>query len=712
MKLLKILAIVVGSLVLLLVVGGVLLAVFFDPNDYKPQIEQAVQNQTGRDLTIEGDIGLTVYPWLGIEIGPARLSNAEGFGEEPFAEVNAVKVRVRLLPLLERRVEADTIILDGLRLQLVRNQAGQGNWEGLVKTAEVAEREAPVPAPPGEEIPAVAGLAVNGLKVTGARIIWDDRMASNHLVISDFDLTSGSIVPGEPLDMETSFQFQNRAPALAGQVGVEGDLVIDTDAQRYAFRDAGIHFDLTGRPLPGGALKGEVELSAETDLNRQIAEIPQLAARLANIQIDARLRGERILDQPQFTGNLQVAEFNPRELMAQLGMEAPVTADPQVLKTASLSTNLEAGTNAARLNTLQIKLDDSLLGGDLQVQNFADPAINFDLNINSMDLDRYMAPPAEAEGESPQEQPVAGEPGVPVGLPVETLRGLNVKGRLNVGQLKVANLTTSQVLLQVDAQNGLVRLDPLRADLYSGQAEGKVSIDVRGKEPKLQVNKRLSGIQAEPLLRDLLEKDVLAGTGELSMNVTAQGVTAEAMQRSLDGNAAFTFTDGAIKGFNVARMIREARARLQGESLPEADVPNETDFAELKGTATITDGVIVNEDLSAKSPLLRITGQGTVNLPQEQIDYLVKTIIVGTLKGQGGRELAELQGIPIPIRISGSLADPRFAPDLQAALSEQAKQRVEQEIEEQKEELREKVEETIQEKLGEDVKEQLKGLFR
>lgn len=710
MKLLKILGIVIGALVLLLVVAGVLLVTLFDPNDYKSQIEQTVQNQTGREFTIEGDIGLTFFPWLGVEIGPARLSNPEGFADQPFAAVNAVNVRVKLLPLLERRVEADTIALDGLRLHLIRTEAGQSNWEGLAGAAEPAPEEAPAPAPEGEGGPALAGLAVNGLQVADARITWDDRMTGDHLVISDFNLTSGSIVPGQPVDLETDFQIQSREPALTGQVGLTGDLMVDMDAERYAFREGELDLELAGEQLPGGTLNSELEFSAEADLAEQVAEIPRLVMRLADLQMNASLKGERILEQPRFTGSIQVDEFNPRQVLSEFNMEAPPTADPEVLKTASLSTNLQADSNSARLDALQIKLDDTQLGGNLQVQNFADPAVNFDLNMNGIDVDRYLAPPAEEKEEV--QQPAPTEAAVPAGLPVEPLRALNLKGSLNIGQLKVANLTTSQVLLQVDAQNGLVRIDPLRADLYGGQTDGKASIDVRGEQPRLQVDEQITGIQAEPLLRDLMEKDLLSGTGEFSVNVTSQGATAEALTRSLDGNAAFSFTDGAIKGINVAQMIREAQSRLKGESLPEAEVSNETDFTELTGTATINKGVILNEDLSAKSPLLRITGEGMVDLPQEEIDYLLKTVLVGTLKGQGGRQLEELQGIPIPIRISGDLTDPGFALDLQAALGEQARERVEQEIEEKKEQVREKVEEKIQEELGEDVKEQLKGLFQ
>lgn len=165
----------------------------------------------------------------------------------------------------------------------------------------------------------------------------------------------------------------------------------------------------------------------------------------------------------------------------------------------------------------------------------------------------------------------------------------------------------------------------------------------------------------------------------------------------------------------MARLIREALARLRGEPLTAPEEPNQTDFTELQGTASVDKGIISNQDLAIKSPLLRVTGEGIVDLPQEQIDYRIRTVIVGTLVGQGGAGLEELKGIPIPIHIGGNLTEPRFSLDLQAVLSEQVEQQVQKAVEGQKEKVQEELEERKKEVLEgvEDrVKDQLKGFFR
>src|SRR3569833_835262 len=121
----------VGGLVLLLIDDIVVFALTFDANKYKSEIAAAVNKATGRVLTIEGDIHLSIFPWLGAELGAMRLSNAPGFGDEPFAQIGAAAVKVKLLPLLCKEVEVDEVTLNGLRLSLRRDANGHTNWEDL-----------------------------------------------------------------------------------------------------------------------------------------------------------------------------------------------------------------------------------------------------------------------------------------------------------------------------------------------------------------------------------------------------------------------------------------------------------------------------------------------------------------------------------------------------------------------------------------------------
>src|ERR1700693_4205842 len=128
MRTVKVLAGLAGGIILLIVVGLLAVWALVNPYDYKGRIAAAVKESTGRELILKGDIKLSVFPWVALELGPASLGNPPGFGAEPFLAFNRAAVRVRLFPLLAQRLEMDRIEIDGLDLRLRRNEEGTGNW--------------------------------------------------------------------------------------------------------------------------------------------------------------------------------------------------------------------------------------------------------------------------------------------------------------------------------------------------------------------------------------------------------------------------------------------------------------------------------------------------------------------------------------------------------------------------------------------------------
>lgn len=215
-----------------------------------------------------------------------------------------------------------------------------------------------------------------------------------------------------------------------------------------------------------------------------------------------------------------------------------------------------------------------------------------------------------------------------------------------------------------------------------------------------------------PLVKDLADNDMLEGKGNVSVDLTAQGNTVSALKKALNGTAAMRLTDGALKGINIAGSIRSARARLgalRGEQVQQANKTEKTDFSELNATFAIKNGVAHNNDLSMKSPLLRVGGEGDINIANDTLDYLIKASIVGTSKGQGGRDLADLQGVTVPVRVSGPLDDPSYKLDFAAIATDAAKQKIESTV-------REQIEKRLDGgakggKEGGSLKDQLKGLF-
>ena len=355
--------------------------------------------------------------------------------------------------------------------------------------------------------------------------------------------------------------------------------------------------------------------------------------------------------------------------------------------TGSASANIKKQDVALDVAT---KLDDSNIKAKLGMTGFASPAYRFDINIDQIDVDRYL-PKEKAAKKNEPEKPID----------LSALKKINATGSIRIGSLKVSNIKSSNVRVDVKAKDGRVDASPVSMNLYQGTMNGSASA-VASATPQFAVKQNLNGVSVGPLIRDVMDKDVLEGKGTVSVDVTTRGATVSAMKKALNGNAALNLADGAIKGINIAQTIRNAQAKLgavKGESTQTASAQEKTDFSELKASFNIRNGVAHNDDLSMKSPLIRLGGNGDINVGNNTMDYLAKATVVGTLQGQGGKDLSALKGVTIPVRLAGPFDALKYTVDFNAMVGEAAKAKVQQKTEE------------LKSKATEKLQERLKGLF-
>jgi AsmA protein len=656
---LKGLGVIIAVAVALIIGVIIIVPLMIDPNDYRDQIELKVKEQTGRELNIEGDILLTWFPWLGFEMGGVELGNAAGFKAPLFASTDKVAIRLKLIPLLRKKLVMDTLEVHGLHLNLEKNAKGESNWDDLVE----AETEPAQPKAHGAA-PQLAAFAIGGLDIRNANISWSDAQAGQQYAVHNFSLTTGALNPGNPVNVSVGLDLRSTEPPMSGRIEGAGQLEMNPDTK--LFRAIGFNLDagFQGEQFPGG----KMELSVFTDLVadgiQNSIRVNSLKLKTEGMEVNLILSGQMTPEGLKYSGTMKVPEFSPRSVLDNLLQSEIETADSSVLASASLEADISGTADGLTVKPITMKLDESNLKGEVLVQNFSRPAIGFSFGLDQMDADRYLPPAKEGEPEA------AATPGAGAasagGLPMETLRSLNVVGKLAAVKFKVAKLTVTDFNASLTAKDGRIQITPLTAKLYEGVYAGDIQLDARGEKPKIFINEKLTGIQAGPLLKDLQGEEKLTGKGDVSVQVSAVGTEPESVKKTLNGNAAFVFHDGAVKGVNIGRMIREARARLKGQALPPSDEPEQTDFAELTGTVTFTNGLAKNQDLLAKSPLLRVAGAGQADLPSETVDYRVQAKIVGTSKGQGGKELQELSGVTIPIRITGTFAEQKYALDAEA----------------------------------------------
>jgi AsmA protein len=236
-KILKFLLVSVVSLLVLVavIIGGIFL--FVDPNEYKGEISTAVQEATGRQLTIDGDIKLSIYPWLGLSLGATQLSNARGFGDSPFASVESVDIKVKLWPLFQKRVEMEKIRLHGLRANLAKNKEGISNWDDLTAPSDQSSpTQTPTDAPttpsatdPVQATATLGALAIDGLELENAHLEWNDQQANQHIIIDKLTLRTGPLALPAPVDLSLSLDVKMNNPEMNGHVDFTGQVTVDLE---------------------------------------------------------------------------------------------------------------------------------------------------------------------------------------------------------------------------------------------------------------------------------------------------------------------------------------------------------------------------------------------------------------------------------------------------------------------------------------------------
>ncbi len=714
MKILKVITGLLGLVIVLIVAAIIIVPLVVEPNDFREDIVAKVKEATGRDLQINGDIELSLFPWLGLELGELKLSNAKGFDAASFASIKQAAVKVKLMPLLSKQVEVDRVLLDGLVLNLAKAKDGRTNWDDLAgadkaqtyKHKTTSERRSD--RSDSKTAMPLAGLVIGGVNISNASVSWRDDSSGQQVSIQQLNLQIGAITPGQPVDLKLDFIVDNQAPAIKANIQLSGSPHLSTRMDQLDISKLILSVDAKGDLLNGKPLKLKLEAGVALNLLSQHLKLNGLQLSVNGLVLSGDLAATDLANEPAFSGELKLADLNLREWLTQHDLPLPVTTDATVLTRVALAMKLNGTAKNLDVKKLTLVLDDSNLTGNLKVNNLASvmPAIGFNLNVDAIDLDRYLPPPADEPASAkagktiPAKEPsVTTKSGVqsePELLPVELLRQLDINGLFHVGRLTVKELLAEDVELKVKAKDGHIKVDQQVKRFYQGSLQSAVIIDVRGREPLLQITKQVSNIEAEPLLQDLMDDGRLRGTGRFNANLKTRGNTEQAFRRHLNGDIGFRFEKGAVKGIDLAQTVRETWAKIKGKPVPPASEKPETDFSELAGTAVITKGILVNRDLMVKSPFLRVDGKGRVDLIQEQLNYRLTTTIVKSMEGQGSNDMQDLMGVPVPVKISGPFAEPKIRPDMDELAKRLLTSKVEQKIEEK---LKGKLPDALKDKL-------------
>jgi len=625
-------AIIIGCLVVVVIAALLLIPMFVDVQKYKPMLESKVSEATGRPFSVGDDLHLSLFPWAGVSFSDLRLGNPAGFSEKEFVTVKSFEVRIKLLPLLSKDVQIQSFVLNAPHIVLVKNKNGRANWEQPEQPAkEIPSKQgskAPAEGAGGLNIP-IKALAVGNLAVNNGSVIWIDHADGTRREISDLNLTLKDVSIERPVKMNFSALLDQKPLSMEGTIGPLGQ----------GFSAPNIPVDLSLKALKQLALKLKGSL-------------------------------QNPLTNPGIDVDVELAEFSPRKLAAELGQEFPVkTSDPEALGSVGLKTHVKADASRVSISEATLKLDQSKLTFSATATEFSRPNLKFDLELDQIDLDRYLPPPSE---QPPPEKSAAA--GKPAGQKIDykPLRRMILDGKAKIGNLTVSKARIQDALLQIKAKDGIIKLAPVQLKMYQGSADGNVLLNVAGDTPKSDLDLKISDVQVNPFLKDVLAKDFLEGSTHADIQLSMTGDQPDQIKKTLNGKGDLRFNDGAIVGIDLAAMARNIGSAF-GLAQKSAERPR-TDFTELSMPFTVKNGVADTPETSLKSPFIRIVAAGTADLVNETLDFRVDPKAVASLKGQGDE--TQRSGIMVPILVSGTFASPKFRPDISAATKEKIEQKL------------------------------------
>jgi AsmA protein len=260
-------------------------------------------------------------------------------------------------------------------------------------------------------------------------------------------------------------------------------------------------------------------------------------------------------------------------------------------------------------------------------------------------------------------------PGAPWSETTFDLIGLNyvdAQARISAGELLIGDAKIAPAAFGAVLSRGVTTAKFLNLGAYGGQANGELTLDVTGATPTSTLRAEIAGVRALPLLSTLAGFDRIDGTTQATLDLRSAGTSVAALIGALAGSAKVELRDGEIRGVNVARMIRSlASGSLAGWRDNNTE---STDLSRFTASFKIEQGQAATSDLAMTGPLVRMTGAGRFDLPNQALAFRVDPKLVFTTQGQGGG--SSPIGFGVPVMVEGPWAEPRIHLDVAGILDD------------------------------------------
>ena len=734
----KIFLIVIAALVVLLAATVFVVTQVIDPNDFKPQIREQAMTQANLDLEIPGDLAWQFWPSLGVSLGrtEARIAGEE----ELFAGINSASVGVAVWPLLFGQVEMDGVTLDGLEVNLVETADG-ANWE-KIGPQDGAEEET---APAEEEQPGESGgmdipLTIPSVAITDGKIRYRNTTDGTDIRVEHFNFNAQDVSLEEPFPMQMSLRYQDQSD-MRVDLNLDTTLAADLDNNHFVLDPMTLDADIAG--MTTNPVSVHLEQKLDVNLDEDRAQVTDLLLEAAGTRTTGNATVTGLTGEMKVAGQIDTEPFDANAALEAIGEEPIETSDDSALSKVALSATLDGPANSVMVNPLKVTLDSSTLSGKAGLENLETGKIVFDLNLDKITLDGYLPPQSDEEDSAAASGAGGGTGGKEGGttqlseaelIPVDSLRPLLLDGSLKIGELNYDTIQASNIVFNVDAKDGVLRLTKASGDTLQGGFNANGRLDVSGNTPRISFKQNVSSMQLQPVVAMALDKDLAKGIFSMDLDFSASGNSEKALVNSAKGNASMNLADGTVRGLNLYGTlvggVNDMLGRFQGLSalipnqesgkLPAA-LSEDTKIIDLTTKASLNQQVANLDSLEAKLDKGTLSGNGWMNMLTQEFDLKI---------GMQSPELGGskyLEDVTWPLRCQGSLAGSPakwcgpdkegFAKIAQQAATNAAKGKLKEKLgidaegDTTEEVMKNAAKKKAQEKIEEEMGDKLKGFF-
>ena len=681
----KRLSLLVASLLAFIVVLLAYVMLFVNPNDFKDELKSVALEKANVNLRLDGDISWSFFPWLGLElenIGVALGTDAE------ILQFDRAEFGLAILPLLEKKIQVNKVNLVNLKASLNKDAQGQGNWQLDIPESSASNSQAASGSSSATTATSVEDssesvtpmnlpdIQLDELRIENAQVTYRDEQ-TKQLINATFNVQLNDVQWDKawPMAMDvalTQSDLQGNTP-LQLKAKLNANLAVFPERESLSLDSLVLSGDVSSDALPTSPI--EMKLSAtniDLDLPQENVLVEGLALSMLGVNIDAKIQAYQVLSSPQFSGVLSIGEFNPRYLMTRLNLPIPDMSDDTALTKARANITFEGSLDSITAQPISIAMDETKIEANAVVDL---SPLRWDVSIagKNLNVDRYLPTPVEASPEeiaaakadnateTEQNTNVAGaeQNSGDVGelIPVDLIRSLNGHVGVVFEGLMVKKLKIDKIELDSTQANGLVKIYPLRASLYKGSVTSKVSLDVRGNTPVVDISPAIDGVQIQPLLVDFMDMDKIAGATYLNGDLSARGNQIDALMSSLQGDLLVEIKNGALVGTNLTKTVCEGIAAIRKESINDDQFGPDTPFETMRFPAHIVNGKVSTPGLKISSAGIQVTGDGVVSLPDSSLDYQANVGIAGSELDKACRVNVKLTKLAFPIVCKGQFSD-------------------------------------------------------